>query len=119
MDLKSKLYQMFILGTDGENYRTALHNGLGGLIFFTKDINSVEQFENLIKEVKTAGIISPFLSIDQEGGRVERTENLHGGKKYLSAKFAFEKGSVFKKTNRRNCKRIGIFRHKFELCTLH
>lgn len=97
MDLKSKLYQMFILGTDGEKYRTALHNGLGGLIFFTKDINSVEQFKNLIKEVKTAGIISPFLSIDQEGGRVERTENLHGGKKYLSARFAFEKGSEFLK----------------------
>lgn len=95
IDLKTKLYQMFILGTVGENYRTALKNGLGGLIFFTKDINSVEQFKNLVQDVKAAGMISPFLSIDQEGGRVERTENIHGGKKYLSAKFAIEKGLDF------------------------
>lgn len=40
-------------------------------------------------------MITPFLSIDQEGGRVERTENIHNGKKYLSAKFAFEKGEEF------------------------
>ena len=45
MDIK-KLYQMFILGTD--NPVPAIKNGLGGIIFFTKDIQSVEQIKELI-----------------------------------------------------------------------
>ena len=94
-DLKTKLYQMFILGTDGGEYERALSNGLGGMIFFTKDIQSPEQFRKLISGIKSKSMIPPFLSIDQEGGRVERTENIHNGKKYLSAKFAYEKGEDF------------------------
>lgn len=94
-DLRTKLYQMFILGTEGENYVDALKNGLGGIIFFTKDIQTEKQFKTFIKEIKNDALIPPFLSIDQEGGRVERTENLHNGKKYLSAKYAFEKGEEF------------------------
>ncbi len=96
-DLKEKIYQMFILGLEGGNYKTALQNNLGGIIFFTKDIQSPEQFKQLIKDVKSQAKTAPFLSIDQEGGRVERTENIHGGKKYLSAKFAYEKGLNFVK----------------------
>ena len=95
MDLKNKLYQMFILGTEGEGYVKALQEGLGGIIFFTKDIQSPEQFKKLVNFVKSKALTAPFLSIDQEGGRVERTENIHHGKKYLSAKFAFEKGDDF------------------------
>jgi len=97
-DLKTKLYQMFILGTDGDGYKEALQNGLGGIIFFTKDIQTPTQFKRLINDIKSISKIAPFLSIDQEGGRVERTENIHNGKKYLSAKFAFEKGEDFLKT---------------------
>ena len=82
MDLKTKLYQMFILGLNGEEYKNALNKGLGGIIFFTNDIESKNQFKTLIKEIKSESLIPPFLSIDQEGGRVERTEityrqNLH------------------------------------------
>lgn len=95
MDLKTKLYQMFILGTEGDGYIQALENGLGGMIFFTKDIQSKDQFKNLISDIKSKALIAPFLSIDQEGGRVERTENIHNGKKYLSAKFAYAKGEDF------------------------
>jgi len=95
MDLKTKLYQMFILGLDGGEYKNALNKGLGGIIFFTNDIKSEIQFKTLIKEIKSESLIQPFLSIDQEGGRVERTENIYGGKKYLSAKFAYEKGEDF------------------------
>ena len=95
VDLKEKLYQMFILGTEGGNLDEALANNVGGIIFFTKDIQSAEQFKTLITDIKQKCKIKPFLSIDQEGGRVERTENIHGGKKYLSAKFAYEKGFKF------------------------
>ena len=95
MNLKQKLYQMFILGCDGDGYKQALKEGLGGIIFFTKDIQTPEQFCELIKKIRAEALIPPFLSIDQEGGRVERTENIHHGKKYLSAKYAFEKGEDF------------------------
>lgn len=95
MDIRNKLYQMFILGTDGDGYKEALKNNLGGIIFFTKDIQSKEQFKTLISDIKSIAKTPPFLSIDQEGGRVERTENIHNGKKYLSAKYAFEKGEDF------------------------
>ena len=100
-ELRKQLYQMFILGLDGGNCRQALKEGLGGVIFFTNDIQTSEQFKNLTAELKSTSLISPFLSIDQEGGRVERTQNIHNGKKYLSAKYAFEKGTEFlaKQTN--------------------
>ena len=102
MDLKTKLYQMFILGLDGGEYKNALNKGLGGIIFFTNDIKSEIQFKTLIKEIKSESLIPPFLSIDQEGGRVERTENIYGGKKYLSAKFADEKGEDFLRNQTEN-----------------
>ena len=86
------IYQMFILGT-GDALDSALAKGLGGVIFFTKDIQTKEQFKNLIKDIKSKAIISPFLSIDQEGGRVERTENIHP--RYLSPRMAFKKGEEF------------------------
>ncbi|MFA7659450.1 MAG: glycoside hydrolase family 3 N-terminal domain-containing protein [Candidatus Gastranaerophilaceae bacterium] len=95
--LKNKIYQMFVLGMEGPdlnknpNLIKALQNGLGGVIFFTQNIEKTEQFKNLIKDIKQEAKIPPFLSIDQEGGRVERTENIFGGKKYLIAKFAAQK----------------------------
>ena len=90
--LKDKVYQMFILGT-GSELDNALKNNLGGVIFFTKDIQSENQFKSLIQNIKIMSKTQPFLSIDQEGGKVERTENIHS--RYLSPKFAFEKGSKF------------------------
>ncbi len=88
MDIR-KIYQMFILGTG--NLDDALANGLGGVIFFTKDINSESQFTDLINNIKHKSIIAPFLSIDQEGGRVERTENIRPRR--LSAQIAYKKGA--------------------------
>lgn len=92
--MEKLVYQMFILGT-GEALDEALSKGLGGVIFFTRDIQTVEQFKNLIAEIKSKAEVAPFLSIDQEGGRVERTENLHP--RYLSPRFAFQKGEEFLK----------------------
>lgn len=96
--MEKLIYQMFILGT-GEKLDLALSKGVGGVIFFTRDIDSKEQFVNLIKEIKSKSLVPPFLSIDQEGGRVERTENIHP--RYLSPRFAFQKGEEFLKTQTR------------------
>lgn len=89
--MKNLIYQMFILGCG--NLDEALAKGLGGVIFFTKDIQSEMQFKNLISDIKSKALIPPFLSIDQEGGRVERTENLRP--KRISARFAYQKGDAF------------------------
>lgn len=95
-NLRQKVYRMFILGTSGGGFKSALENGLGGVIFFTHDIQNTEQFKSLVNDIKSVSPLKNlFLSIDQEGGRVERTENIHNGKKYLSAKFAYEKGEKF------------------------
>ena len=97
MEIIRKLYQMFILGCQGNNLRSALNKGLGGVIFFKDDIISSEDFKRLTALLACQSEIVPFLSIDQEGGRVERTENIWGGKRYLSQKFAYEKGEQFLK----------------------
>lgn len=83
---------MFILGS-GEFLFPSLNKGLGGVIFFTRDIKSKEQFKSYLQKIKSEALISPFLSIDQEGGRVERTENLH--KRFLSPRYAYQKGESF------------------------
>lgn len=90
--MENFIYQMFILGT-GENINFALKKGLGGVIYFTRDIDTKEQFTNLIKEHSKTALIPPFFSIDQEGGRVERTEKIH--ERSLSPRFAYSKGESF------------------------
>lgn len=91
--MEKLIWQMFILGTG--NLDTPLKKGLGGVIFFSKDIQTEAQFKNLITSIKNKALIPPLLSIDQEGGRVERTENYRS--KRLSARYAFEKGADFLK----------------------
>lgn len=80
---------MFILGLG--NHLEALKSGLGGVIFFTKDIQSSQQLIESIAEINANASIAPFISIDQEGGRVERTENIRPRR--LSAANIFKQGS--------------------------
>ena len=86
--MEKYVYRMFILGV--QNIDEALKKGLGGVIFFTKDINSEEELKAKILDIKSKSPFTPFISIDQEGGRVERTENIRP--KRISARYAFEKG---------------------------
>lgn len=90
--MEKLIYKKFILGT-GVYLDKALAKGLGGVIFFTRDIHSKEQFQALINDIKQKAVYKLFLSIDQEGGRVERTENIHA--RYLSPRFAYERGEDF------------------------
>lgn len=112
IEIRQKLHQMFVLGLEGENLSdnpnlvNALHNGLGGVIFFTQNIKTTEQFKTLVSNIEKAAAIPPFLSIDQEGGRVERTENIFGGKKFLSAKFSAQKGENFLKKQTKQISRL-------------
>ena len=98
LTLKQKISQMFIVGFVGQffnlnkNFVDMVENGLGGVIFFSHNITSEKQFKTLIQNISQKAQVPLFFSIDQEGGRVERTEKIHNGKKYLSAKNAFERG---------------------------
>ena len=98
LNIEQKLYQMFILGYEGENPHAcpnlvhALKSGLGGVIFFTQNIYDKERFKNAVQMIKEDSLIPLFLSIDQEGGRVERTLNLYGKSHYLSAREAAQYG---------------------------
>ncbi len=99
--LEQKVYSMFILGYEEENPRAndcfmrALNSGLGGVIFFTRNITDKEKFKDIVKIIKDNSSEGIFLSIDQEGGRVERTLNLYGGSHYLSARAAAARGEAF------------------------
>ena len=98
LTLEEKLTQMFIVGYKGDkpfnsqNFEYLINKKLGGVIFFSQNILSEEQIKNTVDEINKKAQIPLFMSIDQEGGRVERTENIHNGKKYLSAKHIKEKG---------------------------
>lgn len=103
LTLEQKIYQMFILGYEGDkpfacsNLVNALKAGLGGVIFFTQNITDADGFKKSVQQIKDISILPPFLSIDQEGGRVERTLNLYGGSHYVSARAAAQKGEAFVK----------------------
>ncbi len=101
LTLHQKIAQMFITGFTEKNFKrnkfftSLLEEGLGGVIFFSHNIEGENQFKSLIKDIGNYSYIPLFYSIDQEGGRVERTEKIHGKKKYLSAKNAYEMGLSF------------------------
>lgn len=90
--MEKLIYKKFILGT-GAYLDKALAKGLGRSDILYTCIHSKEQFQALINDIKQKAVYKLFLSIDQEGGRVERTENIHA--RYLSPRFAYERGEDF------------------------
>ena len=119
-DLKEKINQLFILGYEGEDFREnkdfvkLLEKGLGGVIFFTQNIVEEKQFKKQTELIKSVSKIPPFLSIDEEGGRVERFENLNKQypkcKKYLSARYIAQKGkNALKKQTEEICSDLKKF----------
>lgn len=91
LSLKEKISQMFIMGFSGTylnseniNIQNLVKNALGGIIFFSENISSYEQTRNLSAELQKIAKIPLFISIDQEGGKIERTRNVKNKKIYLS-----------------------------------
>lgn len=70
--------RLFILGFDGFSAPDSLKKiskkfNLGGVILFGRNIESPQQLKNLTTELRTLSNENPFfISIDQEGGRVQR-----------------------------------------------
>lgn len=45
---------------------------VGGLIYFAKNIKTEEQIKGMLSNIKSYSSITPFLGIDEEGGKVSR-----------------------------------------------
>ena len=86
--IKKLLNNMFIAGFQGENpsveIQNAIKDGLGGVIFFSDNIWDRRKFRETVDFLKSLSDDSLILSIDQEGGLVERTINLEDKVDYIS-----------------------------------
>lgn len=83
MTLEEKIGQMLIIDYQKENFDEELKNLLntvkpGGFIFFSNNFKDYDQTMKLINDIKNNATIPMFLSVDQEGGRVQRLKNLKG-----------------------------------------
>lgn len=88
MDLATKVGQLFFVGFEGTEDSEGLRKYLaeirpGGLIAFARNIVDADQMRSLnaallslSAEVATRSEVAPFISVDQEGGRVSRLRAL-------------------------------------------
>ncbi|MBI3599819.1 MAG: beta-N-acetylhexosaminidase [Nitrospinae bacterium] len=79
--LKEKIGQMLMIGFHGTTLTDELKEmirdyGVGGVIIFSRNIESPRQIKEFCRSIRKLSIeshkIPPFISIDQEGGRVFR-----------------------------------------------
>ena len=81
MTLEEKIGQMLIVSDYSTSVDEELKNKLielkpGGFILFKENFESYEQTEKLINDINSTAEIPMFISIDQEGGRVQRLKEL-------------------------------------------
>lgn len=77
LELDEKLGQLFFIGLPGPlmDVQTAslLHEiRPGGVCLFARNIREAQQTRTLLEEISKSLEVSPFLSLDQEGGLVDR-----------------------------------------------
>lgn len=77
MTLDEKIGQMLLTGFEGtimtSELETLIHDfHVGGLIFFGHNIENKAQVQALTAAITETAAIPPFLSLDEEGGRVSR-----------------------------------------------
>lgn len=83
LSLEEKIGQMIVYGINEENVKDRLIKmirdyKLGGIILYKKNYKTSEELINLVNELKKANKenkLPLFISIDQEGGRVNRMPN--------------------------------------------
>ena len=79
LSLEEKVGQMFMFGVNSNNidclYKLIKNHKIGGVILYKNNYSSYEKLINIIKKLKEANKdnkVPLFISIDQEGGRVNR-----------------------------------------------
>lgn len=83
MSLEEKIYQQLIVGFDGTtitpDIQQAAAHHLGGVLLFQRNITNGVQVKQLNQQLSSADQHIPlFISIDQEGGRVNRLPKEYG-----------------------------------------
>ena len=83
MELESKVGQLLFVGIEGTEESSDLREFLeefkpGGIVLFARNIQSPDQVRRFCAFLSAAVDPAPFLSIDQEGGRVNRLSPLVG-----------------------------------------
>lgn len=81
MTLEEKIGQLLIISYRNKEYTIDLDNILkqvkpSGFILFSENITTYDNTTNYIKQVKSTSAVPMFISIDQEGGNVQRIKNL-------------------------------------------
>lgn len=81
MSLEEKIGQMLIIsyrsGEMDDTLKSALvNNKPGGFILFAENFTTYDKTLNLIKSIKETADIPMFMSVDQEGGTVQRLKSL-------------------------------------------
>jgi beta-N-acetylhexosaminidase len=79
-DLQRAIARMFVVGFDGhavtDDMKRYIDRGIGGVIFFNRNIRSAEQFNTLSGDLKRHAAGRPLLAcLDHEGGRVVRASD--------------------------------------------
>jgi beta-N-acetylhexosaminidase len=73
--------QLLFIGIKGLEIDTETNNLLsavqpGGIVLFKRNIQSAPQLQSLVKHINSLCAIPPFIAIDQEGGRVQRLQEI-------------------------------------------
>lgn len=81
LTLEEKIGQLFFIGISGPELDEATKSLLSeinpaGVCLFARNIKTPEQTRNLLDDIRNISIAEPFLSIDQEGGLVDRLKRL-------------------------------------------
>ncbi len=81
LPLKQKIGQLFFIGISGTKLDESMSELLneispGGICFFARNIKTAEQVTKLIADIRRNLPIEPVLSIDQEGGVVDRLRRI-------------------------------------------
>ncbi len=81
MTLEEKIGQLFFIGIPGPELDAATRKIIdeikpGGICLFARNIREAKQTRDLLDSITTALTIQPFLSLDQEGGLVDRLRRI-------------------------------------------
>ncbi len=81
LSLEQKIGQLFFIGISGTEMNDEMRHLIreispGGVCFFARNIRNYKQVHGLIREIDEELPITPFISIDQEGGAVDRLRKI-------------------------------------------
>lgn len=83
LSLEEKIGQLFFIGVptdsvDETTRRLMADIRPGGICLFARNIKEARQTRDLLDELRSLAAIEPFLSVDQEGGLVDRLKRIFG-----------------------------------------